>query len=108
MHCSQFSQYLWLWQGISSLRQLQLLDVSNNHLTSVCGLQSLQQLQDLWLNDNQIPDVKAIEAGLDGSRASITCIYFANNPGITNKVAYKRSCLQWFPNLQQLDADFVR
>lgn len=95
-------------QGISDLQQLQLLDVSNNQLTALAGVSSLKTLQDVWLNDNQISDLEAVNSELSASRSSVTCIYLANNPGVRNSAAYKRSFLQWFPNLQQLDADYVR
>ena len=95
-------------QGISALEQLQILDVSNNQLTALAGVSSLGALQDVWLNDNQISDLEAVNTELNASRSSVTCIYLANNPGVRNSTAYKRSFLQWFPNLQQLDGDYVR
>ncbi len=39
-------------QGLSSLAQLKILDVSSNLITKVQGLEGLTQLEDLWLNDN--------------------------------------------------------
>ena len=35
-----------------------MLDVSNNRLTRVEGLETLSQLQDLWLNDNQVTQIE--------------------------------------------------
>lgn len=88
--------------------ELQILDVSNNQLSNVAGLSSLQKLQDLWLNNNQILELDTVNAELDGCRSTMTCVYLTCNPATRNNPFYKQRMLQWLPNLQQLDADYVR
>ncbi len=39
-------------QGLEPLKNLKILDVSNNRISKVEGLDSQTQLEDLWLNDN--------------------------------------------------------
>lgn len=39
-------------QGLENLKNLKILDVSNNRISKVQGLDSQTQLEDLWLNDN--------------------------------------------------------
>ena len=97
-----------LLQDLSSLSDLQILDVSNNQLSSVSGLSALSQLQDLWLNNNELLELSDINAELDGSRSTLTCVYLTCNPATRNNPLYKQQMLQWLPNLQQLDADYVR
>eukprot|EP00967_Tisochrysis_lutea_P078588 scaffold107052_cov20-Tisochrysis_lutea.AAC.1 len=38
--------------GLEPLKNLKILDVSNNRISKVEGLESQTQLEDLWLNDN--------------------------------------------------------
>lgn len=42
-------------QGLETLTNLKILDVSSNRLTKIQGLDTLTQLEDLWLNDNGAP-----------------------------------------------------
>lgn len=95
-------------QDVSLLPELQILDVSNNQLKSVTGLSSLQHLEDLWLNDNQIVELEDVNTELDKSRSTLTCVYLSCNPATRNNPLYKQCMLRWLPNLQQLDADYVR
>ena len=88
--------------------ELQILDVSNNQLSTVSGLSSLQKLQDLWLNNNQILELDTLNAEFDGCRSTLTCVYLTCNPATRNNPLYKQRMMQWLPNLQQLDADYVR
>ena len=107
-HLHVLLQYYMMLQGLSALSGLQILDVSNNQLSSVSGLSALSQLQDLWLNNNQLLELNDINAELDGSRSTLTCVYLTCNPATRNNPLYKQHMLQWLPNLQQLDADYVR
>ncbi|KAL3136560.1 hypothetical protein ABBQ38_005806 [Trebouxia sp. C0009 RCD-2024] len=95
-------------EDVSLLPELQILDVSNNQLKSVTGLSSLQHLEDLWLNDNQIVELEDVNTELDKSRSTLTCVYLSCNPATRNNPLYKQCMLRWLPNLQQLDADYVR
>ena len=69
-------------QGLERVVNLRVLDVSNNRVAEVEGLESLHCLRDLWLNDNQLPTLDSIEAparaGALGS--TLTCLYVNGNP----------------------------
>lgn len=97
-------------EGLSTLVNLHILDVSNNKLTSVNGIENLTmyvfylvvtvrlmlfclsylilpyngilvyRLEDLWLNDNSIDSVEGIAEVVAGSREKLTTIYLENNP----------------------------
>ena len=66
-------------QGLGTLTRLKVLDVSNNRLEKIEGLDSLGQLEDLWLNDNSIDSWEGIYESLQGPRQSLTTLYLQNN-----------------------------
>lgn len=100
-------------EGISTLVNLRILDVSSNKLTSVSDIQNLTwyhkfpssilynmlifsrviiwslhwiyvcSLEDLWLNDNQIESLESIAEDVAGSREKLTTIYLENNPCVS-------------------------
>ena len=97
-------------QGLERVTNLRILDVSNNRVTEVEGLESLQCLRDLWLNDNQLPSLDSIEAparaGALGS--TLTCLYINGNPATAQDAANVKSrMLAAFPKLEQLDDSMV-
>lgn len=92
-------------EGLSTLANLRVLDVSSNKLTSVDDIENLTlwvyilpancfifiaslrsdwiapcRLEDLWLNDNQITSLEGIAEAVAGSREKLTTIYLENNP----------------------------
>ena len=94
-------------QDLEQLEKLEVLDVSSNQLKSVEGLEALTSLRDLWLNNNQLPDLEAINLAWEACRDNLVCVYLANNPATCNNPLYKRSVTAWLPKLEQLDADVV-
>ena len=94
-------------QDLEHLKELEVLDVSSNQLKQVEGLDALTSLRDLWLNNNQLPDLEAINLAWEACRDTLVCVYLANNPATCNNPLYKRSVTAWLPKLEQLDADVV-
>ena len=94
-------------QDLEQLKELEVLDVSSNQLKQVEDLDALTGLRDLWLNNNQLPDLEAINLAWEACRHTLVCVYLANNPATCNNPLYKRSVTAWLPNLEQLDADVV-
>ena len=93
-------------QGLEKVVNLQVLDVSNNRVSEVHGLEDLQSLRDLWLNDNQIATLDDIEAAARaGSLSStLTCLYITGNPATSqNNNDVRSRILTAFPKLEQLD-----
>jgi hypothetical protein len=70
-------------QGLDTLTNLRLLDLSNNALASIEGLPALPLLQDLWLNHNQLPTLEALHPALEPLQATVTCIYLEGNPAVS-------------------------
>ncbi|XVE54207.1 hypothetical protein DITRI_Ditri03aG0061900 [Diplodiscus trichospermus] len=67
-------------EGLSTLVNLRVLDVSSNELTSVNDIQNLTRLEHLWLNDNQIESLENIAEAISTSTEKLTTIYLVNNP----------------------------
>ena len=95
-------------QGLASLARLEVLDVSNNQIRRVQGINSLTGLKDLWLNDNLIESLDGVAEALAGQQASLACIYLSGNPAVQATPGdYKAHLKSLLPNLEQLDADVV-
>lgn len=115
-------------EGLSSLVNLRVLDVSSNKLTSVEDIQNLTQyafcfsilyfcclaffllifpsnwncvfrLEDIWLNDNQIESLDEFAEALTGSREKLTTIYLQNNPCVCSSVTLRRKGLNFVYNV---------
>lgn len=94
-------------EGLSTLVNLRVLDVSSNKIKSVEDISNLTKyvssslldycvfastlislsdstsacrLEDLWLNDNQIESLESLPEAVAGSREKLTTIYLENNP----------------------------
>jgi Leucine-rich repeat (LRR) protein len=85
-----------------------VLDVSNNRVSELQGVEKLHLLTDLWLNDNLIASLdRLLSASQSPTGASLTCLYLHGNPASQDSAAYRGTVLHMFPNLQQLDDDIV-
>ncbi|CAK9153139.1 unnamed protein product [Ilex paraguariensis] len=75
-------------EGLSTLMNLRVLDVSSNKLTTINDIENLTQkeyqlinlatwiiLEDLWLNDNQITSLEGIMEAVAGSNM-LGCSFF--------------------------------
>eukprot|EP00878_Enallax_costatus_P022925 GHUV01024363.1.p1 GENE.GHUV01024363.1~~GHUV01024363.1.p1 ORF type:complete len:325 (+),score=74.04 GHUV01024363.1:307-1281(+) len=91
---------------LTQLKNLKVLDVSNNRISKVENLHGLTQLEDLWLNDNQIAGLEGLDDALADQRGGLTTIYLENNPAALEE-GYKERIMQLLPNLVQLDADVL-
>lgn len=70
-------------QCVSSMPNLCVLDVSNNRIRALRGLESSHSLLELWCNDNNIEDDCAeLEHNLGAFRATLTTLYLGNNPAV--------------------------
>ena len=93
-------------QGLERVVNLRVLDVSNNRVSEVHGLEDLQFLRDLWLNNNQIATLGDIEAAARAGNLSstLTCLYITGNPATSqNNDDVRSRILAAFPKLEQLD-----
>ena len=117
-------------EGAERLISLKILDVANNRIQRLEGLDALQvcvktgqrrgppqlgtappltvaaracpQLTDLWANDNKIDSLDDVEAALKSQRGSLSCLYLRGNPCAAG-TDYKLRMKFALPQLEQLD-----
>eukprot|EP00884_Botryococcus_braunii_P022648 jgi/Botrbrau1/9067/Bobra.0376s0037.1 len=93
-------------QGLESLTKLQILDVGNNGLTAMTPLTTLTALREIWINDNRLDNLNAVLSSLEVQRLTLKCIYLNGNL-LAADGAYKAEVRNYFPKLEQLDADYL-
>ncbi len=96
------TQLFSLLQGIESLVNLKILDISSNRIKSLDGLRTLTTLTDLWANDNQIEDLDEVEAALRTTAGSLETLYLRGNPCAADS-KFKLRMLYLLPKLEQID-----
>lgn len=83
-------------QGLATLTKLRVLDVSNNRVSKIEGLETLSCLEDLWLNDNQIKEIgEQMQEALKPVAGTLTTIYLENNPAVSG-AGIQRGCVNNF------------
>mmetsp|Transcript_19259 Transcript_19259/g.59279 ORF Transcript_19259/g.59279 Transcript_19259/m.59279 type:complete len:412 (+) Transcript_19259:125-1360(+) len=90
-------------ETLEPLQNLDTVDLSHNRLEALDAFAPLKALGDLWLSYNRVPRVEAVEplAGL-----GLTCLYLDHNP-CAAEPRYARYLRDFFPTLEQLDANYV-
>ena len=73
-----FNNQLTDVKGLEKLTQLEFLNLFNNQLTDVKGLEKLAKLNTLALNSNRLTDVKGLE-----KLTQLTHLELQNNPALT-------------------------
>jgi protein phosphatase 1 regulatory subunit 7 len=81
---------------------LKILDVSNNRINSLKGIETLTNLTDLWANDNAIGSMDEIEGVLKKIAKTLQVVYLRGNPCASDD-KYKLRMLYLLPKLEQLD-----
>ncbi|KAF9595384.1 hypothetical protein IFM89_000302, partial [Coptis chinensis] len=90
-------------EGLSTLVNLRILDISSNKLTAVDDIEKLTRLEDLWMNDNQIASLDGFDLALAGSRDKLTSIYVEHNP-CANFPNYTKTLRQFFSKFGEIDS----
>lgn len=89
-------------QGLESLINLKILDVSSNRIKSLKGVETLTNLTDLWANDNGVESMDEVEAVLKPIAKTLEIVYLRGNPCASDE-KYKLRMLYLLPKLEQLD-----
>ena len=94
--------------GLESLQRLKKLVLTSNRIASLDGVQSLTALQHLLVQDNMIASIEDVQALAD--LPGLQSVYFQNLGGdLRNPVCridhYKVKVLDLLPNLRNLDGE---
>ncbi|KAH9906290.1 protein phosphatases PP1 regulatory subunit sds22 [Xylariomycetidae sp. FL2044] len=95
-------------EGLDGNPSLTIIDISNNSVSSLKGLGGLTQLEELWASYNQLSDFADAEREL-ADKEHLTTVYFEGNPmQLRQPALYRNKVRLALPQLQQIDATFVR
>jgi len=106
-----------------SQNKLRTLDVGANFIPAIENISHLVSLEELWvcvvdcngtrisfygqLNNNKIPDLRALESQLK-NLASLETIYLEGNPcQQAESTSYRRKIMLALPQVKQIDATYV-
>ena len=111
MACCSFTHrwtppFIYFLQGLESLTNLKILDIADNRITSLVGIETLSGLTDLWANNNAIENLGSVEAQLKPAAATLETLYLAGNP-CAGEPKYKLRMMHLLPKLGQLDDNVV-
>ncbi|KAK4451663.1 hypothetical protein QBC34DRAFT_423654 [Podospora aff. communis PSN243] len=96
------------FEGIQSNTKLRVLEVSNNKITSLKGIGPLVELEELWASYNLISDFAEVEREL-ADKKNLNTVYFEGNPlQLRAPALYRNKVRLALPQVQQIDATFVR
>ncbi|KAI9817185.1 MAG: hypothetical protein M1827_001297 [Pycnora praestabilis] len=94
--------------GLDNNCQLRILDISNNQISHLTNLKHLIHLEEVWGSNNQISSFDEVEKELMDKK-ELNTVYFEGNPlQIKNPVMYRNKVRLALPQIQQIDATFVR
>lgn len=84
---------------------LTTIDLSNNKLTSIAGIEVLVELEEFWITRSLLTSYESL-APLS-SLKKLNCVYLEHSP-IANDFEYRMKLTEMCPTLEQLDATLVR
>lgn len=91
-------------QPLSSVTTLRILDVSNNPVTSVCGLEPLVHLEELWASNCKLESFEEIGKVL-ADKQELNTVYLEGNPLETRqRTLYRNKVKLALPQVRQVDA----
>lgn len=80
------------------------MDISNNQVASLKGLQNLKALEELWASYNQIGDFGEVDKNLK-DKEHLTTVYFEGNPlQLRGPALYRNKVRLALPQVKQIDA----
>ncbi|KAI3501528.1 hypothetical protein L1887_29399 [Cichorium endivia] len=91
-------------EGLSTLANLQLVDVSSNKLSAIKDVEKHTCLEDLWFNENQLASLDGVAEAVSDFREKLTTIYLEHNP-CAKLPDYMTVLRQIFPNIEQIDSE---
>ena len=83
---------------------LNTIDLSNNGLSSIEGIQQIRNLEEFWMSGSGFDSFESLEPL--SKLATLTCVYLEHSP-IAKDFEYRKKLTQLIPSLEQLDASRV-
>ncbi|KAL6713786.1 protein phosphatase regulatory subunit Sds22 [Lecanora helva] len=94
--------------GLNQNSNLRVLDISNNQITHLDNLAPLTQMEELWASSNLLQSFEEVEKEL-ADKKGLNTVYFEMNPlQLKNPALYRNKIKLALPQIQQIDATFVR
>ena len=91
-------------QPLASAINLKIIDVSNNPITSLVGLEPLVNLEELWASNCKLDSFEEISRVL-GDKQKLETVYLEGNPLETRQRAlYRNKVKLALPQVRQVDA----
>jgi protein phosphatase 1 regulatory subunit 7 len=85
-----------------------VLDISNNQIESLEGIEGCEELEEVWASYNLIGDFAEVERVLGGKEA-LNTVYFERCPlQLKGPAVYRNKVRLVLPQVMQIDATFVR
>lgn len=94
-------------QGLEHLDELEVLDISNNGVENLDGIENMHCLTDLWANDNKIDDLRSLISALLLHKETLKTLYISNNPVVKQTQDFKHELRTILPDLEQIDTDLA-
>ncbi|EER29279.1 Leucine Rich Repeat family protein [Coccidioides posadasii C735 delta SOWgp] len=94
--------------GLESLNNLHVLDISNNQISTLENISHLSHIEELWASNNKLASFDEVERELR-NKEELKTVYFEGNPLQTRGPAlYRNKVRLALPQIQQIDATYVR
>ena len=91
-------------EPLASATNLKIIDVSNNPITSLVGLEPLVNLEELWASNCKLDSFEEISRVL-GDKQKLETVYLEGNPLETRQRAlYRNKVKLALPQVRQVDA----
>ncbi len=83
---------------------LSTIDLSNNGVCDVSGLEFIPTLEEVWLSSSKLPSFESLKPLM--KLPALTCLYLEHSP-IAKDYEYRKTLTRSIPTLTQLDATLV-
>jgi protein phosphatase 1 regulatory subunit 7 len=94
--------------GLDNNPKLRVLDVSNNMIEHLSGLEKVPLLEELWASSNKLASFQEVEDQL-ADKENLETVYLEGNPLQRDAGAtYRNKIKLALPRVKQIDATFVR
>lgn len=95
-------------EGFENNSKLTTIDLTSNKISKIENLSHLKNLTDLWFSYNKIELFQEIEAELK-DLPELDTVYFEGNPvQLNNQTSYRRKLIMFLPQVNKIDATYVR